>query len=86
MDTNHSAWWDRTLQLPNPLPRCNCSAGREQGHASHPGMGWGHGDWGGVGVVLFCFVPLEIRPVDAPLQLGLDGGIIFYLAREWPAK
>lgn len=44
-------------------------------------LGWAGGMGG---VILFC--SLEMRPVDAPLQLGLDGGIIFYLARKWPAK
>lgn len=49
-------------------------------------LGWGHGHWGGLGggVILFC--SLEMHPMYAPLQLGLDGGIIFYLARERPAK
>lgn len=35
-------------------------------------LGWAGGMGG---VILFC--SLEMRPVDAPLQLGLDGGDYF---------
>lgn len=89
MDTSHAAWWESTLQPHSPvpgaavaLPVLQCWEGA--GACQPPWAGaWGQG-WAGGGVILFC--SLEMCPIYAPLQLGLDGGIIFYLARERPAK
>lgn len=79
MDTNPSAWWDRTLQPPalSPgtavvLPALQWWEGAGTCQSPWGGLGaWGLG-WG---VVLFC--SLEMCPMYAPLQLGLDGGIVF---------
>lgn len=51
VDTNHFSMVGQDPPAPQPSPQVqlwccqHCSAGREQGHASHPGVGWGHGWW-----------------------------------------
>lgn len=90
-DTNHPSTAGQDLPPPRAPPQCHRplrSAGREQGSASHPGGGLGArvaqggGLWGGHSV--FCFS--EMHPMSAVLLQGLDRGIVFYVAGEWPAK
>lgn len=74
---------------PSPVPRCSCGAASTAvlgGSRDMPvTLGWAEGVGTGVGGGVF-FCSLEMCPMYAPLQLGMDGGIVFYLARERPAK
>lgn len=85
MDTNHSAWWDGTLQPPALSQGqlwCyqQCSVGREQGHASYPGVGWGCGDWGGG----WCCFVLFFRNVPhvCPTVAGAGWGDYFLFGQR----
>lgn len=73
VDTNHFSMVGQDPPAPQPSPQVqlwccqHCSAGREQGHASHPGVGWGHG-W-------CCFVLWKCAPWMPHCSWGWTGGL-----------